>query len=50
MEENLQENKYIVFVKQIWPTIARMINIVLYTIFNFLKNSVSYIISQIKNS
>lgn len=50
MEENLQENKYIVILKQIWPTIARGINIVLYAILNFLKNSVSYIISQIKNS
>jgi hypothetical protein len=50
MEENLQENKYIVFLKQIWPTIARVVNIVLYTIFTFLKNSVNYIISQIRNS
>ena len=50
MEENIQQNKYLIFLKQIWPTLIRAINIVLYTIFNFLKNSVGYIISQIKNT
>lgn len=50
MEENQQQNKYIIFLKQIWPTVTRTINIVLYAIFNFLKNSVRSIIDQIKNS
>jgi hypothetical protein len=45
----LQENKVLVILKRIWPATERILKMILYAIFNFLKNSVQYIISQIKN-
>jgi len=50
MEENLQENKFLVIMKRIWPTVLRIINIIVYGILNFIKTSVKYIIDQINNS
>jgi hypothetical protein len=49
MEENLQQSKFIIIMKKIWPATIRVINIIFYTIFSFIRNSVKYIIDQIKN-
>lgn len=50
MEENVQENKYIVFIKRILPTVIRITTIIIYTIFNFIKTSIRYIIDQLRNN
>lgn len=50
MEENMQENKYLVFFKRILPTVIRVINITFYTIFTFIKTSVRYIMDQLRNN
>jgi len=50
MEENLQENKFLVIMKRIWPTVTRVINIIVYAILNFIKTMVRYIIDQLNNN
>ena len=42
-----EENKYITFLKQIWPTVYRVINTIFYAIFNFLKQNIKFAIDQL---
>jgi hypothetical protein len=49
MQANMQENKILVILKRIWPTTERIIHMILYAILSFIKNSVQYIMTQIKN-
>jgi len=49
MEENLQENKLLVIMKRIWPTVLRVINIIVYGLLNFIKTMIKYIIDQIND-
>ena len=48
MEENQQQNPWIVRLKKIWPTIYRILNTVFYFILSVIKNIVNGIISQLK--
>ncbi|HZE87854.1 MAG TPA: hypothetical protein VE090_06680 [Methylomirabilota bacterium] len=44
-----EPSRFMIIMKQIWPTVNRTINTVLYFIFNLVKSSVIYIIEQLKN-
>jgi hypothetical protein len=43
-----QENRFITFLKTIWPTVYRIINTLFYLIIRLLKKFVILIIQQIK--
>ena len=48
MQDNLQGNPVINFLKKIWPYIYRIINGIFYFIFSIIKNGVKSGIDQIK--
>lgn len=41
-----QENRFIVALKEVWPTIYRWINWIFFSIISFIKNIVRYSIQQ----
>ncbi len=45
-----QDSQFIIFMKKIWPTIYRAINLSLYFLLTFIKNSVKFGWEQIKGS
>jgi hypothetical protein len=47
MYEN-QESQVKVFLKRIWPFINRLLNIIFYSLLNFIKSSVRFAIEQLK--
>ncbi len=49
MDDNLQQSKFVMFMKLIWPRTIRIINIIFYTIFTFIKNSINYMLEQFKS-
>lgn len=46
----MEENNFLYFLKKIWPTIYRIINEIIYFIFNLIKGIFSYAIKQIKGA
>ena len=44
----MRENKFLIFLQRIWPTIYRIINGLVYFILNFIKKFISLVIEQIK--
>ncbi len=49
MDENLQQNQYILILRRTMPTLIRWTKIIFYTIFMFIKNSINYMIDQMRN-
>lgn len=45
----MNQNPFIIILKQIWPTIYRIINGFIYFVINLIKSTVVYAIRQIKN-
>jgi hypothetical protein len=45
-----QDSQFMVILKKIWPTIYRLINVTLYFLLTFLRNSVRYGWEQIKGA
>ncbi len=50
MEENIQQSKFIIIMKKIWPTVYRWINASFYFILNLIRNIIKGIIEQVKGS
>ena len=49
-QPNLQQpSGFVIIMKKIWPTFTRILNIIFYSIFSFIKGSIKYILDQIKN-
>ncbi len=44
-----EENKFLIILKQIWPTIYRVLNATLYFVFTVIRSLVKGGINQIKN-
>jgi hypothetical protein len=44
-----QPSGFVIIMKKIWPTFTRILNIIFYSIFTFIKGTINYIINQIKN-
>jgi hypothetical protein len=45
----MEENRVKIFLKQIWPTVYRIINSTLYFLITLIKSTVSLAIKQIKD-
>lgn len=44
-----QDNKFLYFLKRIWPTIYRIINTTVYFVFSIVRNLVQGALDQIRN-
>lgn len=50
MEQNLQESKFKVILKKIWPVVHRIINVTVYAIINLLKSFFRDVMQMIKGA
>ncbi|MEK7571058.1 MAG: hypothetical protein AAB553_02180 [Patescibacteria group bacterium] len=48
MEENGQKSKVILILEKIWPTVYKVINLIIYAIISFLKGAVKIAMDQLK--
>ncbi|HSA84144.1 MAG TPA: hypothetical protein VLF20_04640 [Patescibacteria group bacterium] len=49
MEENLQQpNRFVIFFKQIWPQTSRTLFTVFYATMMFIRNTIRFMISQLR--
>jgi len=49
MENDLGQSRFTILIKRSLPTMIRIINTILYSIFKFIRTYVKYAIDQIKN-
>jgi len=48
MQDNLQQSKFVIIMKKIWPVIYRVINMVVYFLINLIKGFFKDAIRSIK--